>query len=317
MLAYIVRRLLALPVVMLLVTAILFAMILMLPAEQRVMVYIPSVNPHLTEEQMQELIQHEIERHGLDRPFVVQYVRWLSDLVSGDWGYSPTWRQPVLEGLLRRVPATLELSLFAFVPSMALAVALGTLAVRYRGRLPDHLVRGAAAASWAFPPFVLGLILMNVFYAWLHWFPPERLSIWATFAVREPGFCTFTGLYTVDALLNLDTELFLDAVRHLVLPATTLALTQWALFTRVMRSSLLRVMGEDYVVMAQAKGLTDRNVMRRHARRTASSSEARCGPETRRCRSWKRSRSVDRASRRSGLPRRSADWPDPGLRSWS
>jgi peptide/nickel transport system permease protein len=155
------------------------------------------------------------------------------------------------------------------IPSVILALALGSLASRHYGRLPDHVVRTAAFVGWAFPPFILGLMLMNVLYAWLHWFPPERLSMWAKPLVAGETFRTFTGMYTVDALLNGNLRIFWDAARHLVLPGLTLAITQWALLVRITRSSLLDVLRQDYITTARAKGVPEQRVINLHARRNA------------------------------------------------
>lgn len=269
MLKYILRRLLVLPVVLFVVTLVLFVLFLQIPAEQRVAVYLPSVRSNISEEDYQKLIEKTIERYGLDRPFSVQYVEWVTNLVRGDWGYSPSWREPVLEGLLHRAPATLELTMFALVPAMLLAVGLGRLAARRRGAVPDSLVRSAAFLGWAFPPFILALMLMNVAYARTGWFPPERMSLATSLILRGDGWQTYTGLLTVDALLNGQLHVFWDAIRHLVLPATCLALAVWALLTRVMRSSLLDVQGQDYIITARAKGLSERQVVNRHATRNA------------------------------------------------
>ena len=113
MLKYVVRRLLLLPVMLLIVTLILFLLILRLPVDQRVMIYIPTFNPHITGEEFERLVNNHIERYGLDDPMPVQYVRWLEQMATGGWGYSPTWRQTVLEGIRQRLPATLELALYA------------------------------------------------------------------------------------------------------------------------------------------------------------------------------------------------------------
>jgi peptide/nickel transport system permease protein len=268
-LKYILRRLLILPVIVFLVTLILFALILQLPVEQRAEVYVPSANPNLSWEEYQELIQDTVERYGLDQPFPVQYWNWMRNLLRGEWGYSPAWRQSVLEGLKQRAPATIELALFAMVPSIILAISLGTVAARWKRRLPDHFIRAAAFVGWAFPPFILALMLMNVFYAWLGWFPPERMSIWAGPIVNSDSFQSYTGLLTVDALMNGNMAIFWDAIRHLVLPAAVLALTEWALLTRIMRSSLLEVLRQDYITTARAKGVSERNVLDHHARRNA------------------------------------------------
>ena len=268
MATYVLRRLLILPVILLLITIILFGALLLLPIEQRVNVYIPSSNPHLTAEEYRHLQESMIERYGLDDPFAVQYLRWLRNLVRGEWGHSPTWRQGVLQGLRLRAPATVELAVFSLVPSVLLALASGSWAARFQRRLPDAGVRIMAFLGWSFPSFILGLMLMNVLYAWLDWFPPGRASIWAERLISADGF-RVTGFYTIDALLAGNVELVEDALRHLVLPGLTLAAMQWALLTRITRTSLLGVMREDYIVTAHAKGLPARRVVREHARPNA------------------------------------------------
>jgi peptide/nickel transport system permease protein len=268
-LKYVIRRLLVLPVILFLVTLVLFGIIMLQPVDQRVRVYLPSVKPRLTPEEYQELLEVTIHRYGLDDPLWVQYARWMGNLLSGDWGYSPTWKQPVLEGLRQRAPATLELTLWAMIPSIFLAIVLGTVAALRLHRLPDHVIRAAASIGWAFPSFVLALVLMNVFYAWLDWFPPERMSVWASELINSESYRVYTGMLTVDALLNANPGLFWDALRHLFLPALTLAVAEWALLTRIMRSSLLEVLRQDYVTTARAKGLPERQVVGRHAQRNA------------------------------------------------
>ena len=95
MIKYIIRRLLVLPIVIFFVTIVLFLMYLRLPVEQRALIYIPSHNPHITEEEFERLMQATIERHGLDDPLPVQYVKWLGDLTADEWWFSPTWRETV------------------------------------------------------------------------------------------------------------------------------------------------------------------------------------------------------------------------------
>jgi peptide/nickel transport system permease protein len=269
MIQYIIRRLLILPFVLLLLTMILFLFILRIPAEQRVGVYLPSMRAGLSEEEQTTIVNRTIERYGLNRPIPIQYWSWLRNLTSGDWGFSQSWNQPVLEGLLRRVPATVELVLIAMVPATVLALTLGSYASLHHGRTPDHLVRAAAFLGWALPSFIVGLTLMNLLYAWLGWFPPQRLSAWARPVVEGEAFRNYTGLHTVDALLNANLELFWDAVRHLVLPGVTLAITAWALLVRIMRSSLLEIMQQDYITTARAKGVPESRVVSLHARRNA------------------------------------------------
>jgi peptide/nickel transport system permease protein len=269
MITYILRRLLTLPLIMFLVTLLLFLLMLLVPVRQRVMIYLPSTRTNLSAERFENLVQTTIQRRGLDEPLPVQYINWVRELVGGEWGYSPYWRQTVLEGLQQRAPATIELTVFALFPSILLAIVLGSQGARRVGRLPDHVIRAAAFVAWAFPPFVLALLLMNVFYGWLGWFPPERASLWAGSIINSEAFHSYTGLLTVDALLNANPAIFWDAIRHLILPAFTLALTEWALLTRIMRSSLLNVLREDYITTARAKGVHERTLVGYHARRNA------------------------------------------------
>jgi peptide/nickel transport system permease protein len=269
LISYVLRRLLVLPVIIFLVTLLLFSLMWQLPIGMRARIYVPQTNRFLLPDEEAALVERAIRIHGLDKPWPIQYINWLHLLVTGSWGYSAYWQQPVLEGLLQRIPATAELLLVSMVPCAALSLSLGSLAARWRGRLPDHLIRGATFLGWAFPSFILGLILMNVFYAWLGWFPPGRLSVEAGAILHSDQFHSYTGMYTVDALLNLDLRVFWDAIRHLVLPAISLALAEWALLTRIMRSSMLDVLRRDYVTTARSKGAPESQVFSHHVRRNA------------------------------------------------
>ena len=269
MLNYILRRFLLIPVVMFIVTTILFFLLLQLPAERRAEVYIPSVNPRITEEEYERLVQVTIERYGLNEPFYIQYSNWIRNLLQGDWGYSPTWRQPVLEGLLRRLPASIELGIFAMVPSVLFAIILGGIAAIRKNRVSDYIVRLSAFVGWAIPNYIFGLIFMTIFYVWLGWFPPERLSYATNSIVNSESFRTVTGFLIIDGLLNHNPDITWDAIRHLMLPGITLVVFQWALFVRIMRSSLLEEFMQDYVTTARAKGLSENNILQVHIYRNA------------------------------------------------
>jgi peptide/nickel transport system permease protein len=254
---------------MLLITSLIFLLLLQLPAERRAEVYIPSVNPHLTEAQYAELVQTTIERYGLNEPFYVQYSNWLRNLLSGNWGFSQTWKQPVLEGLLNRLPASIELGIFAMIPSIFLAFVFGRLAANKNKRFSDYAVRMTAFVGWATPNFIFGLIFMTVFYAWLDWFPAERMSMSVSLLVKSDEFRSYTGFLIIDGLLNGNYPVTWDAIRHLMLPGTTLAVFQWALFVRIMRSSLLEEFKQDYITTARSKGLSERLILQIHATRNA------------------------------------------------
>jgi peptide/nickel transport system permease protein len=126
-------------------------------------------------------------------------------------------------------------------------------------------LRVFAITGWSIPTFVLGLVLLMIFYARLGWFPPERLSDWALRIATSPEFHRYTNMNTLDALLNLRFDIFLDALKHLVLPVVTLSVVSWAFLVRVTRSSMLDTLRQDYMTTARSKGLEERKVILRHA----------------------------------------------------
>jgi peptide/nickel transport system permease protein len=222
-----------------------------------------------------------IRRYGLDKPFYEQYWRWLAGTVDadsgervggvlrGDLGFSRTGRQPVKELLLHRLPATAELALWAVIPIVVIGIWLGIKAAVNHNKPIDQGARIFAIVGYSFPTFVFGLLVLMIFYAKLGWFPPGRLSDWAWQVVLSPEFTRYTQMNTVDAVLNLRFDIFLDAARHLVLPVITLCYIQWALLLKVTRSSMLESLRQDYVRTARAKGLAEGVVINRHVRKNA------------------------------------------------
>jgi peptide/nickel transport system permease protein len=171
--------------------------------------------------------------------------------------------------LQRRFPATLELALWAMVPVVAGGIWMGIKAALNHNKPIDQASRIFATLGWSIPTFVLALLLLMIFYARLDWFQPGRLSTQFALEVTRPGFTQYTRMMTVDSLLNLRFDIFVDALRHLVMPVITLAVIQWALLLRVTRSSMLEEMRQDYVRTARSKGLRERTVVNRHIRRNA------------------------------------------------
>lgn len=266
MIAYITRRLLLLPFVLWGLTILVFALSMLLTPEQRVATYITSPaelkgGP--------EAMQRLISKYGLDDPFYIQYGQWLNGLFHGNLGWSQSARMPVSEALGRLFPATAELALLAIIPVIFGGIWLGTLAAVHHDRGLDHLSRVFAITGWSLPPFVFGLIALMVFYGSLDWFPPGRLSTWAIQVVNSPGFHRYTGMNVLDAILNGNWSVLLDALRHLILPIITLAYVQWAILLRITRSSMLETLRQDYVTTARAKGITESVVIKKHARRNA------------------------------------------------
>jgi peptide/nickel transport system permease protein len=227
-------------------------------------------------------IEGVIRQYGLDQPIHIQYWNWLigvrdsntgeirGGILRGDLGYSRTSHQYVADYIKHRFPATLELALWAVIPIVGGGIWLGVISAVNHNKAIDQIARVVSIVGWSIPVFVFGLVVLMIFYANLGWFPPGRLSDWAMQIVSDPqSFRSYTQLITIDAVLNLRFDIFVDALRHLVLPILTLSYLSWALLLWVTRSSMLETLRQDYVTTARSKGLADGDVINRHARPNA------------------------------------------------
>ncbi len=263
MFTYIVRRLIALPFVLIGLSIMIFAMLQFLNPIERASLYVN--NPPRTAAALQEIIV----KYGLDKPIYIQYWNWLDGVLHGNLGWSQTAGMPVTQAIETYFPASLELALWSFTPIMVIGIWLGIQAAVHQDTIIDQAARVFSIIGYSFPTFVFGLLVLMLFYANLQWFPPGRLSDWATTIVYSSSFHQYTGMMTVDALLNGRFDILVDALRHLILPALTLSYVNWALVLRVMRSSMLDVIRQNYIATARAKGLTYRQVIRHHAQPNA------------------------------------------------
>jgi peptide/nickel transport system permease protein len=180
---------------------------------------------------------------GLDAPVQQRYFTWVAGMVQGDFGVSYTYRTPISDMIADRIWVSLPLALYALGLSVLIAFPAGVFAASRRGRLGDLGVMGTTQLGVAVPNFWFAMILVMVFAIKLRWFPAGGFSGW------DKGL--FAGL------------------KSLTLPAIALALPQAAILTRVMRSSLLDMLGEDFIRTARAKGLSRRQALWRHALRNA------------------------------------------------
>ncbi len=275
MTAYIIRRLMVLPIILIGVTMLIFAMLQVLGPVERSALYVRDI-PH-----SESALDAIIKRYGLDEPFYKQYWSWLvgrtdpetgetiGGVLRGDLGYSRTGREPVIDTLKRRIPMTMELAIWSMFPIVFIGIWLGIKAALNHNRWPDQLARVVAILGYSFPTFVFGLLVLLIFYAKLGWFPPGRLSTEFSQEVLKPGFVNYTKMISFDSLLNLRFDIFLDSLRHLILPVITLSYLSWALLLKVTRSSMLEALRQDYVTTARAKGLSEKVVVNRHVRKNA------------------------------------------------
>ncbi len=198
---------------------------------------------------------------GLDLPLWQQFIRYVGDVLQGDFGTSVLTSQPVLDDISRAFPATLELATAAIFIGVAVGVPAGVFAAVHRGRWPDHLVRVLGLVGYSVPVFWLGLVGLLLFYAKLDWAPgPGRLDVFYDGLV-DP----VTGVITVDALLAGETEIFWNALSHLILPASILGYFSIAYISRMTRSFMLDQLRQEYITTARVKGMSETRVIWRHA----------------------------------------------------
>jgi peptide/nickel transport system permease protein len=272
---YIIRRLLLVPVLLFGVTVIIFGMLQFLGPVERSALYVRDFPKN------ENQIAGIIKRYGLDQPFYKQYWIWINGIkdpatgerqggiIHGDFGYSRSQSQPVVNIIKTRFPNTLDLALWTVFPMLSVGIWLGVQAAVHQNGFVDQAARVFSIVGTSFPTFVFGLLILMFFYAKLGWFLPGKNSNWVTQEIMKGTFNQYTKLLTIDALLNGRLDVFWDAMRHLVLPILTLSYISWATFVRVTRSSMLETLRMEYVTTARAKGLKERDVINKHARPNA------------------------------------------------
>ncbi len=264
-LQFVIRRLFAMLVSLVIITMVLYAGVMLTPPEARATLYVPpgKGGENITE----NYIKTVIKNNHLDEPYLVQYAYWVKSLVSGSWGYSPTLREDVLPALLKRTPVTLELALYSLLLLIPFGLASGLLAGWRAGRPFDAIFRLTAFFGTSMPPFIFSMILLSIFYVKLDWFGPGRVDVLTGIEISKASFVNYTGFLTIDSLLNHRFDIFLDALRHLVLPVLTLSMFHWATLGRITRATVLGERNKEYIVSARARGVNERRLIWRHALR--------------------------------------------------
>ncbi|MFW9845483.1 MAG: ABC transporter permease [Candidatus Thorarchaeota archaeon] len=207
--------------------------------------------------------------HGLDEPIYVQFFLYLRNLFSGDWGYSNTARMEVIPTLQRYFPATIELAIVSMVIAVVIGIPLGIVSATKKDKLTDHVTRVIALAGVSMPIFWFALMLKYLFY--------YQFFVWGLPFLPEGGRFNFiyidytpiTNFVLLDSIITGNPVLFFDALIHFVMPSLCLGYIFLAVITRMMRSSMLEVLKEDYITLARSKGLRERVVIYKHALRNA------------------------------------------------
>ena len=268
---FLLLRLLLVPITLLIVTVTLMLMLTAVRAEVRALLYMPyqfqASSLEMTMDEMRQATGHIIERYHLEDPFPVQYAYWILSVFTQGGGYSPTLKGEVFAALLKRTPVTAELTLYSLLVFIPMGVVSGLTAGWKQGGRTDRRFRTAAYVASSLPPYITALFLLSIFYVFLGWFPPGRLGIVTGSEALSPGFHHFTGLLTIDSLLNRRLDIFVDSARHLVLPVFTLSLVQWATLGRIVRSAIITESRKEYLRAARARGIPERRLKWLHAMR--------------------------------------------------
>lgn len=203
---------------------------------------------------------------GLDKPIWEQFLIYVRHVLSGDLGESVLTSRPVLDDIIHVFPATLELSTVAIILGTVVGIPAGVWAAVRQGRLSDQVVRILGLVGYSAPIFWLGLLALLLFYAKLGWVSgPGRLDISYEFDVTR-----ITGLMLVDCALEGQWPAFWNAVSHIILPASLLGYYSMAYISRMTRSFMLQELGQEYIITARVKGVSERRIIWSHALRNAA-----------------------------------------------
>ena len=255
MLTYLVQRLLSALPVLLLVAIIIFSLVRLIPGDPAVAL----LGEGATDQQVAALRT----QLRLDEPLLDQFTGYIGGLLQGDWGKSLRTNRAIRTELLQRLPATIELSLLALFLALLVGLPLGLFSAVWANKSFDHISRVLALIGVSAPVFWLALVLQVVFAIYLGLLPVSgRLDVF----LRPPRI---TGFLLLDSLLLADGQLFWSALSHLLLPAGVLAAFLAATIARLLRTSMLEELQQDYVRTARSKGLGSRAVLIRHVLRNS------------------------------------------------
>lgn len=217
------------------------------------------VGPRATQEQ----IKAATIELGLDKPLYVQFQKYIFDLLRGDLGYSLKTKQPVVNELKAFIPPTLELVIISTILAVIIGIPLGLYSAKKKDKLLDHFCRFFSVGAVSLPTFWVALFLQLIFFRWLNLLPlGGQIDTKLKLIYQIPHY---TGLLTLDTLISGNMTLFIDALKHIILPAITISLYPVGLVARMTRSALLEILGEDYIKAARSYGLKENLVLWKYA----------------------------------------------------
>ncbi|PST18234.1 peptide ABC transporter permease [Rhizobium sp. JAB6] len=214
----------------------------------------------------QQILERLRREMHLDQPLYLQFYYYLVSALSGDFGTSVLTTNPVMDDIRRVFPATMELATVGTIIGAVFGVPFGVLAAVRRNSIIDQIVRVIGLVGYSVPVFWLAMVSLVIFYAKLNWVAyPGRIDI-----AYEYTFTPVTGFFLLDSALQGQWDVFWDVFRHIILPASLLGYFSLAYISRMTRSFMLNELGQEYIVAARAKGLSETRVIWGHALRSAA-----------------------------------------------
>jgi peptide/nickel transport system permease protein len=260
---YIIRRIILVVPVVLGAILLVFAITQLIPVGSRAMLYVKS-------EKDLKNIDLIIATHHLNQSTLNQFVDWFLELLHGNLGWTMTGHGQVVTVMFARWPGTIEIVILAAPIIIFLGVYLGVLSAVHRDKPADHITRLFSISGYSLPSFWLGLVLLAITYGLTGQAVLGRIDNSFLDVVKNSYLWhRYTGLYTIDGILNWRFDVVLDALKHLILPVTVIVIINSAGLIRIMRSSMLEALTKGYIITARAKGLKNSQVINKHARRNA------------------------------------------------
>jgi ABC-type dipeptide/oligopeptide/nickel transport system permease component len=270
LLKFLARRVFFAMLTTILVSVAMYFVVYLAPVDVRVELFMPkNFGPRATEEDIARYRERVIQKNHLNDAFFVQYYYWGRNFIENQWGYSPSLQQYVLPAVLSRSPVTIELTICSMLLIMPLSLFGGMYAAHKKDKPSDLLVRLLSTSTAYIPLFVLAYILLALFYVNFKWATLNNLDI--SGLVASEGFHPYTGMSLLDGLLNGRLDIALKALRRLALPVLTIAATQWAYLSRIIRNSTIEELRKDYVLGAKARGASQYQIFIKHILKNTSS----------------------------------------------
>ena len=251
MIRYVLKRIAWLLVVLFGLCTITFFLSRVVPGDPAMLYLGPRAKP--------EQVAHWHAKMGLDQPIYVQFAYYLKDLAQGNLGDSLRTHRPVIDGIVERLPASLELMVGAIVIALIVGIPLGAISAKKENTAVDHFSRFFSVANASLPSFWLAMIAQLIFFKWLGLLPVGgRLD---TVVGLVTPIEKITGFYVIDALITGNWTALTSAIQHIILPSVTLATYSTGLITRMTRSTMLEILREDYITTARSIGVSENEIL--------------------------------------------------------